>query len=101
MDRRTWYCLFTIAVLPIFGIGSMQLFAAEATGPTHDKIHPRIGVTAKLLWSIYLVLTISETILLMFGGMSLFDAVAIPLPQQQQAVSQPSKPVLPTIILPT
>lgn len=66
---------FTIAVLPIFGIGSMQLFAAEATGPTHDKIHPRIGVTAKLLWSIYLVLTISETILLMFGGMSLFDAV--------------------------
>ena len=66
---------FTIAVLPIFGIGSMQLFAAEATGPTHDKIHPRIGVTAKLLWSIYFVLTISETILLMFGGMSLFDAV--------------------------
>lgn len=67
--------LFTIAVLPIFGVGSMQLFAAEATGPTHDKIHPRIGVTAKLLWIIYLVLTISETILLMFGGMSLFDAV--------------------------
>ncbi len=66
---------FTIAILPIFGIGSMQLFAAEATGPTHDKIHPRIGVTAKLLWSIYLVLTISETILLMMGGMSLFDAI--------------------------
>ncbi|WP_139265246.1 TrkH family potassium uptake protein [Bacteroides ihuae] len=66
---------FTIAVLPIFGVGSMQLFAAEATGPTHDKIHPRIGVTAKLLWIVYLVLTISETILLMFGGMSLFDAV--------------------------
>lgn len=66
---------FTIAVLPIFGVGSMQLFAAEATGPTHDKIHPRIGVTAKLLWMIYLVLTISETILLMFGGMSLFDAI--------------------------
>ncbi|WP_321333035.1 potassium transporter TrkG [uncultured Bacteroides sp.] len=66
---------FTITILPIFSIGSLQLFAAEATGPTHDKIHPRIRVTAKWLWSIYLVLTISETILLMFGGMSLFDAV--------------------------
>ena len=45
---------FTIAVLPIFGVGSVQLFAAEATGPTHDKVHPRIGVTAKWIWTIYL-----------------------------------------------
>ncbi|MEG1685980.1 MAG: TrkH family potassium uptake protein [Bacteroides sp.] len=66
---------FTIAVLPIFGVGGVQLFAAEATGPTHDKLHPRIGVTAQWIWSVYLGLTIAETVLLMCGGMSLFDGV--------------------------
>ena len=44
---------FTIAVLPIFGMGGIQVFAAEASGPTHDKVHPRIGVTAKWIWGIY------------------------------------------------
>ncbi|MGL4520193.1 MAG: TrkH family potassium uptake protein [Phocaeicola sp.] len=66
---------FTIAVLPIFGMGGVQLFAAEATGLTHDKVHPRIGVTAKWIWSIYLGLTLTEVILLLLGGMSLFDSV--------------------------
>jgi trk system potassium uptake protein TrkH len=66
---------FTIAVLPIFGMGSVRLFAAEATGPTHDKVHPRIGVTAKWIWSIYLGLTVVLTLLLMGGGMDLFDSV--------------------------
>lgn len=66
---------FTIAVLPIFGMGGVQLFAAEATGLTHDKVHPRIGVTAKWIWCIYLGLTLTEVILLLFGGMSLFDSV--------------------------
>ena len=66
---------FTIAVLPIFGVGSVQLFAAEATGPTHDKVHPRIGVTAKWIWTIYLGLTIAEIILLIAGGMDFFDSV--------------------------
>lgn len=66
---------FTIAVLPVFGVGGVQLFAAEATGPTHDKVHPRIGVTAKWIWSIYLGLTITEIFLLLFGGLNLFDSV--------------------------
>lgn len=66
---------FTIAVLPIFGMGGVQLFAAEATGPTHDKVHPRIGVTAKWIWSIYLGLTLSEVFLLLLGGMDMFDSV--------------------------
>ena len=66
---------FTIAVLPIFGVGGVQLFAAEATGPTHDKVHPRIGVTAKWIWSIYLGLTIAEVFLLLLGGMDVFDSV--------------------------
>lgn len=66
---------FTIAVLPIFGVGSVQLFAAEATGPTHDKVHPRIGVMAKWIWTIYLGMTIVEVTLLYLGGMSMFDSI--------------------------
>ena len=67
--------IFTIAVLPIFGVGGIQLFAAEATGPKIDKIRPRIDVTAKWIWGIYIALTITETLLLMLGDLSLFDSV--------------------------
>lgn len=66
---------FTIAILPIFASGGVQLFSAESTGVTHDRTHPKINVMAKWLWTIYLILTVTETILLMFGGMSLFDAI--------------------------
>ena len=66
---------FTIAVLPIFGIGGIQVFAAEASGPTHDKVHPRIGVTAKWIWIIYTGITTLLVILLMLGDMSLFDSI--------------------------
>lgn len=66
---------FTIAVLPIFGVGSVQLFAAEASGLNHDKVHPRIGITAKWIWSIYLGLTLIVVILLAAGGMSVFDSI--------------------------
>ena len=66
---------FTIAVLPIFGVGSVQLFAAESSGLAHDKVHPRIGVTARWIWSIYFGLTLTVIILLMAGGMPAFDSV--------------------------
>ena len=66
---------FTIAVLPIFGVGNQLLFSAEATGVTHDKIHPKVSVMAKWLWTVYLILTVSETLLLVWGGMGWFDAV--------------------------
>lgn len=75
VDRRIGHCLFTIAVLPIFGVSGVQLFAAEASGPTYDKVHPRIGVTAKWIWTIYAGLTAIEVILLLFGGMGLFDSI--------------------------
>ena len=65
---------FTIAVLPIFGVGNQVLFSAEATGVTHDKIHPKISVMAQCLWTVYLVLTVAEIVLLLIGGMDLFDA---------------------------
>lgn len=67
--------VLAIAILPLLGIGGMQLFAAEAPGPSADKLHPRITDTAKRLWYIYLGYTIAETILLQVAGMSFFDAV--------------------------
>lgn len=67
--------VFTVAILPILGIGGMQLYSAEMPGVTKDKLHPRITETAKRLWAIYLILTVLETVLLLFGGMSLFDAL--------------------------
>ena len=67
--------VLAIAILPLLGIGGMQLFAAEAPGPASDKLHPRITDTAKRLWLIYVGYTIAETILLKLAGMSLFDAV--------------------------
>lgn len=67
--------VLTIAILPMFGIGGMQLFTAEAPGISTDKLKPRITDTAKRLWLIYFSFTAIETILLNIAGMSVFDAV--------------------------
>ena len=66
--------VLTVALFPILGIGGMQLFVAEAPGISPDKLQPRIKETAKRLWLIYVGLTLAETILLKWGGMSWFDA---------------------------
>ncbi len=67
--------VLAIAILPLLGIGGMQLFAAEAPGPSADKLHPRITDTAKRLWYIYVGYTAAETLLLSVAGMSFFDAI--------------------------
>lgn len=67
--------VLAIAILPLLGIGGMQLFAAEAPGPNADKLHPRITDTAKRLWLIYFGYTAAETVLLQAAGMSFFDAI--------------------------
>ena len=67
--------VLTVAILPLLGIGGLQLLKAEAPGPSVDKITPRIAQTAKILWLIYLGFTVVETLLLMAGGMDLFDAL--------------------------
>jgi trk system potassium uptake protein len=67
--------VLSVAILPIFGIGGMQLFAAEVPGPTTDKIHPRVKETAKRLWEIYIIFTVAQIVLLFIAGMNLFDAV--------------------------
>ena len=67
--------VLSLAVLPLLGIGGMQLFLAEVPGPNPDKLHPRISDTAKRLWIIYVLFTITESVLLWFGGMEVFDAI--------------------------
>lgn len=67
--------VLAIAILPLLGIGGMQLFAAEAPGPSADKLHPRITDTAKRLWFLYFSLTIIQAILLKLAGMGYFDAL--------------------------
>jgi len=67
--------VLSIAVLPFLGIGGMQLYKAEIPSPVVDKLKPRISETAKTLWKVYLLITLAQVILLIVGGMSLFDAV--------------------------
>lgn len=67
--------VLTVAILPMLGIGGMELFVAEAPGPTKDKIHPRIKETAKRLWVIYMGLTVIQTIILMFCGLDFYQAI--------------------------
>jgi len=67
--------VLAVAILPMMGIGGLQLIRAEAPGPTVDRISPRITKTAKILWFIYIGFTILQTLLLMIGGMDLFDSL--------------------------
>jgi len=67
--------VLSLAILPVLGIGGIQLFIAEVPGPTKDKLHPKIKETAKRLWAIYVMLTGLELVLLFVGGMDLFDSV--------------------------
>lgn len=67
--------VLSLAVLPALGVGGMQLYRAEVPGPTPDRLVPRIRETAKLLWGVYLLFSVSEVVLLRLGGMPLYDAV--------------------------
>lgn len=67
--------VLSIAILPLFGIGGMQLYKAEIPSPVVDKLQPRISETAKSLWKIYLLITLIEASLLWIGGMPLFDSI--------------------------
>ena len=67
--------VLSIAILPIFGLNGMQLYAAEVTGLTYEKLSPRIADTAKMMWTTYVILTASEILGLWLCGMPIFDAV--------------------------
>lgn len=66
--------LLSLAILPLLGIGGMQLFKAEVPGPTPDKLTPRIKHTAELLWGVYVFVSLVEAVLLKVAGMDWFDA---------------------------
>ncbi len=67
--------LLSLAILPLLGVGGMQLFKAEVPGPTPDKLTPRIKHTAELLWGVYVLLSSAEILALRFAGMEWFDSV--------------------------
>ena len=67
--------VFTIAILPLLGVGGVQLFKAEVPGPVADKIRPRINHTAKSLWIVYVGFTFVQMLLLGLAGMPWFDSV--------------------------
>ena len=69
--------VLAVAVLPMLGIGGMQLYKAEAPGPVKDnKLTPRIAETAKALWYVYLGLTVVCALAYWLAGMNWFDAIA-------------------------
>jgi len=67
--------VLSLAILPVLGIGGMQLFRAEAPGPTPDRLTPRIKETAKLLWGVYVLISAAEVLALLLTGLSPYDAV--------------------------
>ena len=67
--------VFSIAILPMLGMGGVQLFRAEVAGPVADKITPRVKQTAKLLWGIYVGFVLILCLILKIEGMSWFDAI--------------------------
>ena len=66
---------FTVAVLPIFGVGEVQLFAAEAIGPTRNKLHPRISISGRWIITVYMLITVLCAVALRLCGMRIFDGV--------------------------
>ena len=66
---------FTVAVLPIFGVGEVQLFAAEAIGPTRSKLHPRISISGRWIITVYVMITVLCAVALRLCGMGIFDSV--------------------------
>ncbi len=67
--------VFTISLLPALGVGGFQIFKAESPGPIAGKIAPKMKDTAKLLYTIYMTITVVQVVLLLFGGMDLFDSL--------------------------
>lgn len=67
--------VFIMAILPMAGNRSMHIMRAEVPGPTVGKLVPRIRKTARILYLLYIAMTLVETILLLFGGMSFYDAL--------------------------
>lgn len=64
-----------VALIPLLGVGGFRMIKAETTGPEKSKLTSRIATTAKTLWGVYFVFTLTQTILLRYFGLSWFDAL--------------------------
>jgi len=67
--------LLSVAILPFLGVGGMQLYKAEMPSPVPDKLKPRIRDTAMVLWKVYAIISLAQLILLLIGGMNLYEAL--------------------------
>ncbi|MBW2545218.1 MAG: TrkH family potassium uptake protein, partial [Deltaproteobacteria bacterium] len=67
--------ILSIAILPLLGVGGMQLYKAELPSPVKDKLTPRVAETARTLWIVYIIISIVEFIMLLTGGMDVFNAI--------------------------
>lgn len=67
--------VLSLAILPFLGVGGMQLYKAEVPSPVPDKLKPRLTETALILWKVYVLISLAEVLMLLFGGMNLFDAL--------------------------
>jgi trk system potassium uptake protein TrkH len=67
--------VLSVAILPFLGVGGMQLYKAEVPSPVPDKLRPRIRDTAMIMWKVYVLISLAEALLLLVGGMSLFDSL--------------------------
>ncbi len=67
--------VLSVAILPLLGVGGMQLMQAEIPGLSADRLRPRVRQTATVLWGTYTLLTLAQTLLLWAGGMTFFEAV--------------------------
>ena len=67
--------VLSVAILPFLGVGGMQLYKAEVPSPVPDKLKPRIRDTAKIMWQVYALITLVQVVLLVLGGMSLYEAL--------------------------
>ncbi|NCC26270.1 MAG: TrkH family potassium uptake protein [Deltaproteobacteria bacterium] len=68
--------VLSLAILPFLGVGGMQLYKAEVPGPVPDKLQPKIKDTAMTLWKVYVLFTLIQTLLLLFGGLDLCDSLS-------------------------
>ena len=69
--------VFLVAILPLSGGDNMHLIKAESPGPSVSKLVPKVKSTAKILYTIYIIFTIVETVFLLCGGLSLFEALTL------------------------
>jgi len=67
--------VLSVAILPFLGVGGMQLYKAEVPTPVPDKLKPRIRDTAMILWKVYALISLAQVVLMLLGGMSLYDAL--------------------------